>query len=86
MPSDTYRGYGLIRSVLHGGSEADIADAVAYAQQIRLYPLSAADDSPETSWVDTSSAPFERRSPTIYASSSCWTEPSRPNRSCPATG
>jgi hypothetical protein len=46
LPSDSFQGYGLIRSVLRGGNEADITQAVAYAREIKLYPLSRADNPP----------------------------------------
>ena len=52
MPSDTYRGYALLRSVPKSGSDADIAQAVRYAKRIRLYPLSQAATSPETVFLD----------------------------------
>ncbi len=52
MPSLTYVGYALLRSILKSGSDADIATAVAYAKQIKLYPLSAAANPPETVRVD----------------------------------
>lgn len=37
--SDTYQGYALLRSNLKGGSEADIAKAVAYGKRVKFYPL-----------------------------------------------
>jgi hypothetical protein len=42
MPSDTYQGYALLRSVLRSGSKADVAKAVAYSKRVKLYPLSQA--------------------------------------------
>lgn len=59
MPSDTYQGYALLRSVLKGGSEADIAKAVAYARRIKVYPLSQAADPPATKFVDASGVLFD---------------------------
>ena len=52
MPSDTYRGYALLRSVLKSGSDADVAQAVRYAKRMRLYPLSQAATPPETIFLD----------------------------------
>lgn len=52
LPSDTYEGYALLRSVLKSGSDADIAKAVAYGKQIKLYPLAKADSPPSTTFVD----------------------------------
>jgi hypothetical protein len=61
--SDTFQNYALIRSVLRSGSEADIAQAVAYARRIRLYPLSAAGHPPDTVWVDASTGVFDAAIP-----------------------
>lgn len=40
LPSPNYRGYALFRSILK--SRSDIAEAVAYAKRIKVYPLSQA--------------------------------------------
>lgn len=63
LRSDTYQGYGLIRSVLRSGSRADVDQAVAYARQIRLYPLAEVDDPRETNWVDASGSLFDATIP-----------------------
>lgn len=63
LPSDTFHGYGLIRSVLRSGSEQDIAQAVAYARQVKLYPLAQASDPPDTSWIDASGSIFDAAIP-----------------------
>ena len=52
LPSQTYQGYGLLRSILKGRSDADIAKAVAYGKRIGLYPLSQAAAPPPTTFVD----------------------------------
>jgi len=52
LPSDTYQGYALLRSVLNSGSEADIAKAIAYAKRIKLYPLSQIANPQQTKFVD----------------------------------
>src|SRR4029079_12908941 len=52
LPSDTYEGYALRRSIPRSGSEADVAKAVAYGKRIKLYPLSRAASPPATSFVD----------------------------------
>ena len=59
MPSDTYQGYALLRSVLKSGSEEDVAKAVAYARRLRLYPLSQAANPPETKFLDASGKVFD---------------------------
>ena len=63
MPSDTYQGYALIRSVLKSGSEADIAKAVTYARRIKLYPLAQAANPPPTVFVDASDVVFDSTIP-----------------------
>ena len=52
LPSMTYQGYALLRSILQSGSEADVAKAVGYAKRIKLYPLSQAGNPPATMFVD----------------------------------
>src|SRR4029077_859419 len=42
LPSDTYEGYALLRSIPKSGSTPDVARAVAYGKQVKLYPLSQA--------------------------------------------
>jgi hypothetical protein len=59
LPSDTYQGYALIRSVLKSGSEADIAAAVAYSKRIRLYPLSQAASPGQTTFIDAAGSVFD---------------------------
>jgi hypothetical protein len=63
MPSDTYQGYALLRSVLKSGSDADVAKAVAYARRVKLYPLSQAANPPETKFVDASGVEFDSTIP-----------------------
>jgi hypothetical protein len=52
LPSATYQGYALLRSILRGGSDADVAKAVAYGRRVKLYPLSQAANPPPTIFVD----------------------------------
>jgi len=47
-----YEGYALLRSILKSNSEADVARAVAYGKQIKLYPLSQAAHPPGTQFFD----------------------------------
>src|SRR5580698_8374797 len=47
-----YEGYALLRSILKSNSEADVAKAVTYGKQIKLYPLSQAAHPPDTQFVD----------------------------------
>jgi hypothetical protein len=59
MPSDTFEGYALIRSNPKSGGEGAVAAAVAYAQRMKLYPLSQAAHPPATTYVDASDVVFE---------------------------
>jgi hypothetical protein len=54
IPLETvnYQGYALLRSILKSNSETDVATAVAYGKQIKLYPLSQAAHPPATQFVD----------------------------------
>jgi len=63
LPSDTYQGYALIRSVLKSGSDADVAAAVRYSKRLKVYPLSQAGNPPQTSYVDASGVEFNSTIP-----------------------
>jgi hypothetical protein len=63
MPSDTYGGYALLRSIPRSGSEADVARAVAYGKRIRLYPRSRAADPPATVFVDVADVVYDSTIP-----------------------
>jgi hypothetical protein len=52
LPSDTYQGYALLRSIPKSGGETDVARAAAYGRRIKLYPLSQAAKPPTTMFVD----------------------------------
>jgi hypothetical protein len=67
LPSQTYQGYALLRSILKSGSDADVAKAVTYSKRIQLYPLARAANPPETAFVDAigvvydATIPYDRR-------------------------
>jgi len=63
MPSDTYEGYALLRSIPKSGSEADVAKAVAYGKRIQLYPLSQASAPPATTFVDVADVLYDSTIP-----------------------
>ena len=63
LPSLTWTGYALLRSILKSGSDADIAKAVEYGRRIRVYPLSQAANPPETVYVDASGDALRRDDP-----------------------
>ncbi len=59
LPSLTYRGYALIRSILRSGSDADLAQAVEYGKRMKIYPLSQAQDPPPTVYVDAAGVLYD---------------------------
>jgi hypothetical protein len=63
LPSQTYEGYALSRSIPKSGSEADVAKAVAYGKRIKLYPLSQAAKPPATTFVDAVDVVFDSTIP-----------------------
>lgn len=63
MPSYTYAGYALLRSVLKSGSDADVATAVRYAKRVKVYPLSKASNPPATTFIDASNVVYDANIP-----------------------
>ena len=63
LPSDTYQGYALLRSILKSGSDADLAKAVAYGKRIKLYPLAQANNPKPTTFVDAIDVVFDATIP-----------------------
>jgi hypothetical protein len=63
MPSNSYQGYALLRSILRTGGDAGVAKAVAYAKHIKVYPLSKAAHPPATTLIDASDVVFEANIP-----------------------
>ena len=63
LPSTTYQGYALLRSILKSRSDADIATAVVYGKRIKLYPLSQAASPPQTTFVDAVDVVFDATIP-----------------------
>jgi hypothetical protein len=59
LPSDTYGGFALLRSTLKGGTDADIAKAVAYGKRAKLYPLTQAASPPATVFVNATDVVFD---------------------------
>jgi hypothetical protein len=58
-----YEGYALLRSILKSSSDADVANAVAYGKQIKLYPLSDAAHPPATRSVDAIDVVYDANIP-----------------------
>jgi hypothetical protein len=63
LPSQTYTGFGALRSNIKSGSNEDIARAVAYGKRIKLYPLAPAADPPPTKFVDAIDVVFDNTIP-----------------------
>ncbi len=63
LPSQTWQGYALLRSILKSGSDADIAKVVAYGRRIKVYPLSQAAKPTATTFLDASGAVFDATIP-----------------------
>lgn len=63
LPSQTYKGYALLRSIRQSGSEADLAKAVEYGKRIKIYPLSQADNPPPTTYVDAAGVLYDATIP-----------------------
>jgi hypothetical protein len=63
LPSQTYQGYALLRSILRSGSDADFVKAVEYGKRIRCYPLSAAANPPATTYLDAADVVFDATIP-----------------------
>lgn len=63
MPSQTFQGFALLRSIVKSDSDADIAKAVAYGKQIKLYPLSQVGSPPATVFVDMANVVFDSTIP-----------------------
>jgi hypothetical protein len=63
LPSQTYQGYALLRSILRSGSDADFVKAVDYGKRISLYPLSATANPPPTTYLDAADVVFDATIP-----------------------
>ena len=63
LPSDNYQGYALLRSILKGGSDADVKAAVAYGKLIKLYPLSQVANPPATMFLDAAGVLYDSTIP-----------------------
>jgi hypothetical protein len=63
LPSQTYQGYALLRSILTSGSDADFVKALDYGRRIRLYPLSSVASPPPTTYRDAAGVLFDATIP-----------------------
>lgn len=63
LRSPTYQSYALLRSSLKSATAADVAAAVTYAKRVRVYPLSQADNPPDTVFIDAIDELFDATIP-----------------------
>ncbi|MGE3777070.1 MAG: DUF1254 domain-containing protein, partial [Pirellulaceae bacterium] len=63
LPSSTYKGYALLRSIRKSGGDEDLAKAVEYGKKIKIYPLSKANDPPPTAYVDAAGVLYDATIP-----------------------
>src|SRR5262249_32068775 len=61
-PCDTLTGYGLLRANLRSHGDTDVAQSIAYAKRVKVYPLSAAATEgglPETVFTDVKDVDYD---------------------------
>jgi len=61
LPSETYRGFVILRSNFKSRSDADIKSAVAHGKRVKVYPLGGNPES--TVFVDAYDKPFDATIP-----------------------
>jgi hypothetical protein len=61
LPSETYRGFVILRSNFKSRSDADIKSAVEHGRRVKIYPLSG--DPNSTVFVDVYDKPFDATIP-----------------------
>jgi hypothetical protein len=59
LQPNTWGSYALIRSNLKSHSDADVANSVAYAKRLKVYPLSLASNPPPTVFTDVKDVLFD---------------------------
>ncbi|GEO43310.1 hypothetical protein SAE02_74580 [Skermanella aerolata] len=59
LQSDTYSAYALLRSNMKSHSDADVAASIAYGKRVKIYPLSAAANPPETVFTDVKDVSYD---------------------------
>ena len=59
LPADTDSGFALLRSNLKSHSDADVAASIAYGKRVKVYPLSAAANPPETVFTDVKDVNYD---------------------------
>lgn len=59
LQSEVYGGYILFRSNLKSHSDADVQASIDYGKKLKIYPLSAAGNPPETIFADVKNILFD---------------------------
>jgi hypothetical protein len=59
LQPNSWGSYALIRSNLKSHAEADVANSVAYAKRLKVYPLSQASNPPPTVFTDVKDVLFD---------------------------
>ncbi len=59
LQPDTHGSYVLFRSNMKSHDDADVAESIAYAKQIKIYPLSQASNPPGTVFTDVKDVLFD---------------------------
>lgn len=59
LPADTYSTYALLRSNMKSHGDADVAASIAYGKRVKVYPLSAAANPPETIFTDVKDVSYD---------------------------
>src|ERR1700743_1125810 len=59
LQPNTWGSYALIRSNLKSHADADVAKSIAYAKQVKVYPLSQASNTPATVFTDVKDVMFD---------------------------
>ena len=59
LQPNTHGSYALIRSNLKSHADADVAKSIAYAKQVKVYPLSQASNPPATVFTDVKDVLFD---------------------------
>jgi len=56
---DTYSSYALLRSNMKSHGDSDVAASIAYGKRVKVYPLSASANPPETVFVDVKDVNYD---------------------------
>ena len=52
LPQETYNGWACLRPIIANSNPENVAKAIAFAKQIKIYPLAQANNPPATKYVN----------------------------------